>query len=468
MTPQPVRSPPVCTLAAGPQPDAALLMRHSGAGPRYTSYPTAPLWSSDLTESALHEALRGVRAPASVYVHVPFCVEQCSFCGCNMVVARRQDAGDRYLDDLARRLDRLPLPASRLPVARIHLGGGTPTWLDERQLERLYALLFSRFAPVDGAELSVEADPEVTRDSQVHALAALGVNRLSMGVQSFDPVVLAAVNRPQQHTRVAALIELCRGLGMRSLNLDLMYGLPLQNLVSFEDTLRKTLEMRPDRLAVFGYAHVPWLKQHQNKINTAELPGPPARMELFLLAHRLLSEQGYQAIGMDHFALADDDLAVAQREERLHRNFMGYTTRPDLELIGLGLSAISELDGLYAQELTHLAGWRRALEQGGPLLEKGCRLSAEDRLRRDLIFGLMCNFVVSKAQISARHGVDFDDHFAAELSRLGPLQDEGLVTLSPDRVQVTPLGRLLVRNVAMVFDPSLQKPASGPRFSQTV
>ncbi len=450
------------------QPSAELLRRHSGAGPRYTSYPTAPVWTPDLPEAALHEALQRARQPLSVYVHVPFCVEQCTFCGCNMVVARRQDAGDRYLDALARRLERLPLAQGQVQVARIHLGGGTPTWLSERQLERLYTILFERFQPIPGAELSVEADPEVTRDEQVHALAALGVTRLSMGVQSFDPIVLAAVNRPQQHTRVAALMALCRALGMRSLNLDLMYGLPLQSLESFRDTLSKTLEMSPDRLAVFGYAHVPWLKSHQKKIATEDLPGPVARMELFLLAHALLTERGYQAIGMDHFALADDDLAVAQREERLHRNFMGYTTRPDLALLGLGMSAISEVDGVYAQEHSHLAAWWRAVEGDGPLLEKGCVLSAEDRLRRDVIFGLMCNLVVDKAAIAARHGLDFDEHFASELSRLVPLADEGLVALRPDRVQVTPLGRLLVRNVAMIFDPSLQKPAAGPRFSQTV
>lgn len=450
------------------QPSAELLTRHSGAGPRYTSYPTAPVWTADFPESAFHAALQKVREPVSVYVHVPFCVEQCTFCGCNMVVSRRQDAGDRYLDDLERRLDRLPLPADRVRVARIHLGGGTPTWLDGRQLERLYRLLFARFEPIPGAELSVEADPEVTRDEQVHQLAALGVTRLSMGVQSFDPVVLAAVNRPQQHTRVAALMELCRSYGMTSLNLDLMYGLPKQGLASFEDTLRKTLEMRPDRLAVFGYAHVPWLKNHQKKIVQSDLPTPVERMELFLLAHRLLTEVGYQAIGMDHFALESDDLAVAQREERLHRNFMGYTTRPDLEMIGLGMSAISELDGVYVQEHSHLADWWRAVEQGAPMLEKGCALSDEDRLRRDVIFALMCNLVVVKSAVEAKHGLAFDEHFADELARLAPLADEGLVELGADRVQVTPLGRLLVRNVAMVFDPYLQKPATGPRFSQTV
>jgi len=451
-----------------PTPEASLLLRYSKAGPRYTSYPTAPLWTESLPEGAYAEALGRLRQPCSVYVHIPFCVEQCTFCGCNMVVSRRQDSGDRYLDALERRLAALPLPSPRVDVARVHLGGGTPTWLDERQLERLYHLLYSRFQPIHGAELSVEADPEVTRDEQVHALAEVGVTRLSMGVQSFDPVVLAAVHRPQQHTRVAAIMELCRRLGMGSLNLDLMYGLPYQTPASFEDTLRKTLEMRPDRLAVFGYAHVPWLKHHQKQIPVEHLPGPVQRMELFLLAHRLLVDAGYQAIGMDHFALLGDELSVAQREERLHRNFMGYTTRPELELVGVGMSAISELEGMYAQEKSQLAGWWHAVERDEPVLEKGCLLSDEDRLRRDVIFGLMCNLTVVKAQVERRHGIAFDQHFHEELAALVPMQDEGLVELRADRVQVTPLGRLLVRNVAMAFDPSLKKPADRPRFSATV
>lgn len=445
-----------------------LLLRHDKPGPRYTSYPTAPVWREDLPVQDFEAALRRVRTPASVYVHIPFCVEQCTFCACNMVVAGRREPGTRYLDDLERYVGSMPLAADRIDVTRIHLGGGTPTWLSVAELERLYEILLRRFRPIDGAELSVEADPEVTSDAQLEALAAIGVNRLSMGVQSFDPRVLAAVNRPQQHTRVHGILDRCRALGMKGTNLDLMYGLPFQDEASFRDTLDKTLAMRPDRLAVFSYAHVPWLKAHQRFIDEGALPDPSAKMGLFLQALRVLTDAGYQFIGMDHFALPDDELATAQRDERLHRNFMGYTTRPDVELIGIGMSAISELDDLYVQVRSKLAHWWRAIEKGAPLIEKGWRLSAEDKLRRDAISRLMCNLVLPFAPIEDKHGIRFADHFASEIQALTPLEAEGLVTVDPHAIRVTPLGRLLVRNVAMVFDPYLKSTTSTPRFSRTV
>ncbi len=449
-----------------PEPTPELLLRLTRPGPRYTSYPTVPLWSRDFPVEAFVEGLQGLRAPSSVYVHVPFCKEQCTFCGCNMVVSGRRDSGTRYLDELERQVEALPLAQESVEVVRIHLGGGTPTWLEPQDLERLYAIVRRRFKPIEGAELSVEADPEVTTDEQVDTLAALGVTRLSMGVQSFDPVVLAAVNRPQEHTRVHAIMERCRSLGMGSLNLDLMTGLPHQTLERFEDTLAKTLEMRPDRLAIFGYAHVPWLKAHQKKLDAAALPGPVERVELFLMAHRVLLEQGYQAIGMDHFALPDDELAVAQRAGALHRNFMGYTTRPDVELVGLGMSAISELRDVYVQLEPKLSRWWKA--DGRMAIERGCVLTAEDRLRREVINRLMCNGVLPFAAVEQSHGIEFARHFAGELNDLSELEGQGLVERHSDRLQLSPLGKLLVRNVAMVFDPSLKQKSATPRFSQTV
>ena len=444
------------------------LLRYNKPGPRYTSYPTAPIWTEHFPQAEADAALAAVRLPASVYVHIPFCAEQCTFCGCNMVVAGRREPGTRYLDALERQIDALPLPAATVPVSRIHLGGGTPTWLHAHELERLYALLYRRFVPVAGAELSVEADPEVTTDEQVEVLRRLGVNRLSMGVQSFDPKVLAAVNRPQRQTRVARILELARSLGMYSLNLDLIYGLPFQSAESFGETLDLTVAMRPDRLAIFGYAHVPWLKPHMKRMDTTALPGPVDRARLFLLAHEKLTAAGYQAIGLDHFALPDDELSVAQREERLHRNFMGYTTRPGLDLIGLGMSAISEFDEVYAQQKAKLSDWWGAVEKGEPVVEKGLRLSAEDKLRRDVISRIMCNFVVPYAAVEAAHGIDFRAHFAAELAALAPLEADGLVIRGASDLRVTPQGRLLVRNAAMAFDAHLSAPAPGPRFSQTV
>jgi oxygen-independent coproporphyrinogen-3 oxidase len=299
-------------------------------------------------------------------------------------------------------------------------------------------------------------------------MASFGVNRLSMGVQSFDPVVLAAVNRPQEAARVFEITERSRALGMHSMNLDLIYGLPHQTPKRFGETLRRTLEMRPDRLAVFGYAHVPWLKPHQKKLDPAAIPTPLQRVELFLLAHEMLTERGYLPIGLDHFALPDDELSVAWRERRLHRNFMGYTTMRDVPVIGLGMSAITELPDQYVQQTVRLSRWWKAVENRESVVEKGCHLTVEDRLRRDVINSLMCNLEVRFSVIEERWGVHFKEHFAEALAALESMQEEGLVEVTDDAVTVTSSGRLLVRNVAMPFDAHLKRPGSGPRFSQTV
>lgn len=447
-----------------------LLLRYARTGPRYTSYPTVPHWTEDYPLSAYQGALAQVRQPASVYVHVPFCREQCSFCGCNMVVSGRREPGDRYLDALDAQVDALPLPADRIDICRIHLGGGTPTWFDVPQLQRLYAILYRRFRPLPGAEISVEADPEVTTPEQLAALAALGVTRMSFGVQSFDPVVLAGVNRPQERDRIHTLVAQSRTLGMGSLNVDLMYGLPHQTPERFGGTLDEILQMRPDRLAVFGYAHLPWLKPHMKKIDADALPGPLERAALYLQAQARLTAAGYRPIGLDHFALADDELAIARASESLHRNFMGYTTMADVDLIGLGMSAISEVGGHYVQQRTKLARWWKAAEgdgSGEPLIEKGCVPTAEDRLRKDVIYALMCNLVVRPRDIEAKHGVDFAAHFADALEALAPMEAEGLVERSAEAIRVTERGRLLVRNVAMAFDPYLSANRKA-RYSQTV
>jgi oxygen-independent coproporphyrinogen-3 oxidase len=449
--------------------DAATLLRHTRQGPRYTSYPTAPMWREDFPDAAFAEGLGRVRGPTAVYVHIPFCREQCSFCGCNMVVAGRREPGIRYLAALRRQVDELPLPAAQIGVDRIHLGGGTPTWLTPEEMAELFAILDTRFVRRPGCEVSVEADPEVTTEEHLRGLAALGCTRLSFGVQSFDEKVLEAVQRPQQRERIGALMALARSLGMGSLNLDLMYGLPHQSLERWSETLAETIRIRPDRLAVFGYAHLPWLKPHMRRIDAGALPGPLDRAELFLRAHAMLTEAGYQAVGMDHFALPDDALATAQRAGQLHRNFMGYTTHRDQQLIGLGMSAISELDDRYVQQKSKLSHWWTAVETGARVIEKGAVLTAEDKLRRDVIYAIMCNFELSAAEMSARHGVDFWAHFADDRAGLEGLAAEGLVELDAAGVKVPPHARLLVRNVAMCFDPSLRAPqAGGPRFSSTV
>ncbi len=448
-----------------------LLLSWTRRGPRYTSYPTVPEWKDELPDSALSDAIERIEGRASVYVHVPFCREQCSFCGCTMVVSGRREPGRRYLDALKKQLQSLRFSGGkeRLEVVRIHFGGGTPTWFSPDELTELWTALRTRFAPIEGAELSVEVDPEVTTDEHVDALAAAGVTRLSLGVQSFDDTVLAAVNRPQARDRVRAVFERARQHGMRGLNLDLIYGLPFQTAERFSATLAETLAMRPDRLALFGYAHVPWLKPHQKKIDAATLPGPVDRAQLFLDAHAALLAAGYVAIGMDHFALPDDELALARKAGTLHRNFMGYTTHSELPLIGLGMSAISEFPDLYVQQRTKLSRWWKAIEAGDePLIEKAGRVSAADRLRRDAIQSLMCNLKVDLEAVARRHGAD-PSLFDADLARMDSLEADGLVQRS-GRTLVVPDDRaLLVRNVAMVLDPRMSgEKSSGPRYSSTV
>jgi len=453
-----------------------LLVRHARPGPRYTSYPTVPVWQDDPADSLLLDGVDSLQGPVSIYVHVPFCREQCTFCACNMVVARRQSVGDRFLDAIEAQLDALPLPDAPLPLVRLHLGGGTPTWLTPAQLERLFGLLYARFAPVEGAELGVEADPDVTTDAHLQTLAQLGVSRVSLGVQSLDPVVLQGVNRPQHTERIEELVVRARSLGMRGLNLDLMYGLPHQTLPRFTATVRRILEMTPDRLALFGYAHVPWLKRHQRALDEDAMPGPVDRAALFLAAQELLEDAGYVPIGLDHFARADDALAVALRDRSLRRDFMGYTDRPHPPMLGLGPSAISELPATsagparFAQQKSKLAAWWRAVEKGEPLLERGILLTDEDVLRSDVIEELMCSLEVRWAELSERHGTDVQALLADEIAALEPLQADGLVQRFDGGFRVPETHRLLVRNVAMVFDAYLKKPAqdAGPRFSQTV
>jgi len=442
------------------------LLRYRAAGPRYTSYPTVPQWTEAPVE-ALASRLQADR-PTQAYVHIPFCKEQCTFCGCNMVVAGRREPGERYLSALQLQLDALGAPRA---TERIHLGGGTPTWYGPDELVRLYQMIFEHFIPAPGAEISVEADPDVTTTEQIDTLAELGVNRLSLGVQSFDDGVLQAVQRPQSYDRIAELMTRSRERGIDSINLDLMYGLPTQSTATFLATLHKALELRPTRLAVFGYAHVPWLKRHQRKLDEAALPGPLERARQYLLAQEVLTDAGYIAIGLDHFALPDDELAQAYAQRKLYRNFMGYTTRPDLQMIGLGMSAISEFPDAYSQQLPHLSKWWKAVEAGTPFpWERGMVLRPEDLLRRHVIYSIMCNLELDEAEVSRRFGINVDTHFAEALQRLRGLEDDGVVERSGGKLRVNE--RLLVRHVAMAFDayytPPSATPAGGPRYSQTI
>jgi oxygen-independent coproporphyrinogen-3 oxidase len=404
----------------------------------------------------------------SVYVHVPFCKEQCTFCGCNMVVAGRQEAGNRFLAALEQQLRALPGPERR-PVVRLHLGGGTPTWLNERQLERLFLALAQRFDVLPGAEVGVEVDPDVTTDGQVHRLAELGVTRLSIGVQDVEPAVLEAVNRPQVADRVEAILQIGRSHGMRSLNLDLMYGLPHQTPESWERTLARVRRMAPDRIAAFGYAHVPWLKAHQRQLTSDDLPGPSLRAELWQMTQDRLAGWGFLPIGLDHFATPDDALAMALSAGTLRRDFMGYTDRPRAPMIGLGPSAISELPDRFVQAPVKRGPWYRVVESGGEPMEKGLRLTLDDVRRGWVIEQLMCTLRVDNEAYEARFGRSLVQDFPIELARARALLEDGVATWDGEVLQVSPWARLLVRNVAMLFDGYLEPAApENPRFSSTV
>jgi oxygen-independent coproporphyrinogen-3 oxidase len=449
-----------------------LAERYAVDGPRYTSYPTAPVWTESYGVSDLRASLAGGGGEAlSLYVHVPFCRSLCHFCACNRVITRDAALPLRYLDTLEREIDAMrgAMPDPRA-LAELHLGGGTPTHLQPDQLRRLHRAVTQAWPLADDAEVSIEVDPRVTGPEHVEALAECGFGRISLGVQDFDPKVQAAIHRVQPVEITAELTERVRRAGFRSVGYDLIYGLPFQTEASFESTLDTILALAPDRLALYGYAHVTWVAKQQRGFERHDLPEPSTRIRLLARALQRLQEGGYVHIGMDHFARPEDELARAREQGRLHRNFMGYTTRRGAELVGLGPSAISELRDGYAQSRRDLPSWEEAVRAEGLATFRGHRLDEEDRVRSHVISGLMCQGGVSAAEHRERFGHDFASHFAAELEALEPLQSDGLVSILEDgSLAMSPLGMLFVRNVAMVFDAYLPAQRRGGRvFSRTV
>ena len=455
-------------------PSMQLVKKYDRPGPRYTSYPTAPEWSDAFKEPQYLEHLARAEAQGgalSVYVHLPFCREMCRFCGCNVIATHDQTRADAYLDTLAKEV---ALVARRLPrrrtVTQLHWGGGTPTFLDEKQLARCHAIVAEHFQFASDCEKAVEIDPAVTTKSQVTLLASLGFNRISMGVQDFTPEVQQAVGRIQGEQETAELVRHARELGFRGVNLDLMYGLPHQTLDSWRDTLRRILAIRPDRLAVFGYAHVPWAKPHQRLLPAAALPDAEQRVRLFLTAAEVLGGAGYRQIGLDHFALESDELARAQEGGWLYRNFQGYTVRPADDTVAFGMTSISDIGGAYAQNAHKLKDWADAVEAGRLPVERGAAMSADDVVRRFTINRVMCLFRLDLGEIQEKFGDLARRAIEQSMGGLKELVDDGLVTFDGHLLQVTPLGRLLVRNVAMMFDAYLPRHArdEAPTFSRTV
>jgi len=457
--------------------DADLLRRYDRPGPRYTSYPTAPQFNPAFGETQLREAVAAsngdpIPRRLSLYVHVPFCTSPCFYCGCNRIITRDKGRSDGYLARLYRELDLVAALFDRdREVIQLHFGGGTPNFLSPAQLREVVDALRSqfRFAAREDADISIELDPRFVDSADVAELGAIGFNRASLGVQDFDPVVQAAVNRIQSVEETAAVVEACRRAGMRSVNIDLIYGLPKQTLEGFDRTLEQVIAIRPDRLAVYGYAHLPELFRPQRRIDAADLPSPETRIALLQLAIERLTAAGYAYIGMDHFALPDDELARAQQRGGLHRNFMGYTTHADSDLVGLGVSAISHIGDSFSQNARDLPAWEAALDAGRLPVMRGMHLDEDDQLRAHLIQSLMCQGEIPVAALERRYGIDFESYFADALQRLQPLVDDRLVALAPGSIRATSRGRLLLRNIAMCFDRYLQVPNDAPgRFSRAV
>ena len=459
---------------AGLDFDAALVAKYDGFGPRYTSYPTADRFHDGFTAASYVEALaqrNHARAaqPLSLYVHLPFCNSVCYYCACNKVLTKDHGRSAKYLRYLEREIGMVgAVIEGAPPVTQLHWGGGTPTFLARDEMASLMAALRAHFRFAPDAEISIEVDPRKVSAETIAFLGAQGFNRISVGIQDFDPDVQKAVNRIQSEEETRTVIDAARRFGFVSVNADLIYGLPRQTVTGFSATLDRVVAAAPDRIALYSYAHVPHLFKPQRRIAVAELPSPADKLAILALAIGKLSAAGYVYIGMDHFAKPADELAVAQRERKLHRNFQGYSTQPDCDLVAFGISAIGKMGAAYVQNVKTLDAYYAKLDAYMLPVMRGVELGDDDLLRRDVIQKLMCHFELDFAEIERAHGIRFDDMFAAELKALAPLAADGLVTVAADRIEVTERGRLLVRTVAMNFDRYLRERQQGPQYSRVI
>lgn len=458
-----------------------LLQKYNTAGPRYTSYPTAPVWLDSYQhtqhEGVIRETNRSNPHPLSLYTHLPFCESRCLFCGCNVVITKQKDQAEKYLDYLFRELEMTAALMERnRPVVQFHWGGGTPTYLSEEQMIRLFQFQTKLF-PLDAqAEVAIEVDPRVTTLSQLEVLKDLGFNRVSLGVQDFNSRVQETINRVQPLEMTAKMTEDCRRLGFEGLNFDLIYGLPHQSVESFEKTVREVIALNPDRLALYSYAHVPWLSPHQAQMPEEALPVSDEKFKILQTALHHLTEAGYRYIGMDHFAKPSDELSRALDTDNLqgslHRNFMGYTVQHGQlpsDLYGFGVSAISGLQRHFAQNWRKLSQYYDAIDAGLLPTMRGYVLSDEDQLRQQVILSILCQGHVDYAAFETRFGIQFEVHFKDALLQLESFTQDGLIEFSNHGFIVTPLGRLLSRNIAMPFDAYLKALNSEkPTFSKTV
>ena len=453
-----------------------LLRRFDIPGPRYTSYPTADRFVEAFTAADYSQALvqrrtgpAALTLPLSLYIHIPFCESLCYYCGCNKIITKHHDRAASYLRYLSREVD---LHTAELglgqAVTQLHLGGGTPTFLSDPELKELMAMLRRSFALAPGGEYSIEIDPRTVNEERLTTLAELGFNRISFGVQDFDPEVQKAVHRIQPAEQVFKLVEQARAIGFDSINMDLIYGLPKQTPESFARTLAQVNELRPDRIALYAYAHLPERFKPQRRIVSSELPGGAAKIAMLAQSLASFQEAGYVYVGMDHFALPNDSLAVAKRQGRLHRNFQGYSTQPDCDLIGLGVSSIGRVGATYSQNAKTLEEYCDLLDHGQFPVTRGLALSRDDLARRAVIMAIMCQGQVMFESIELAWLLDFHEYFAPELQQLRDMAGTGLVTVDDSGIQVTPMGWYFVRGIAMVFDRYLQADRNRTKFSRII
>ena len=453
-----------------PQWDQALINKYNVSGPRYTSYPTALSLNEGYDKHDLISAVESSQSRAlSLYVHIPFCSQLCYYCGCNKIITRHQSKADTYIDFLAKEIAAQAPLFKHYSVEQLHLGGGTPTFLTPQQMKRLIALLEQHFNFTSTTERGIEVDPRSLAENMLVDLRMLGFNRVSFGIQDFNDDVQLAVNRPQHADTVKQLITQARELGFKSINADMIYGLPLQTPESFKQTIEQLIELSPDRVSVFNYAHLPERFAAQRKIKEHDLPNAHDKLTMFKNTLEQMTQAGYQFIGMDHFAKADNELAIAQNEGQLHRNFQGYTTHGNCDLLGLGASSISQIGTAILQNKKELKHYYHSIEtQSGCALSKGMHLTHDDVIRADAIKQLICQFELNIDEFAKKYHIEFDTYFAEALVSLKPLIDDNMVIIENNHVSVTSRGNLFIRIICMCFDAHLQNKINATRFSRVI
>lgn len=455
--------------------DIELLKRFNQPGPRYTSYPTAPRFSGDFTEKDFTREIAETNKdansnPVSLYFHFPFCARLCYFCGCNMLVTSDRSAIAKYNDYLKREIEMIsPLVSANRLVEQMHFGGGTPSYLTPIEILDVGGFIKSKFNFAEDLEASVEIDPRGLTREHLEAFRAIGFNRTSFGVQDFNLKVQEAINRVQSEEITRQTVTWARELGYKSVNIDLIYGLPHQTLPEFAESVEKVIDISPDRIAVFNYAHVPWLKKHQNLIQTENLPSPDERLLILRMTIEKLVRAGYEYIGLDHFAKPTDELAIAQADNTLYRNFQGYSTKAGADVYAFGVSAISQFQNIYAQNQKNLTDYYARIDEKRAATAVGYRMTRDDHIRKETIMQLMCHLEIDKHDIERKFGVDFEEYFAEDLPKLDTFIIEGLLENNNDKIKIIGSGKLIIRNVAMCFDAYLEKMMrEKPVFSKTV